>query len=89
MPKKNLKKQFNHHDLMYDCWRQKLKGGLKVVGRKLGIERKLTDVDGYQAVLLWWQYVNENDREALDTLLEYNKEDVVNLRTLRLELGIG
>jgi uncharacterized protein YprB with RNaseH-like and TPR domain len=84
----DLKKCFRHTDLMYDCWRKNLKGGLKVVERKLGIDRGLKGVDGYTAVLLWWEYVNNDDREALETLLEYNREDVINLQTLREKLGV-
>ena len=83
-----LKNCFKHTDLMYDCWRNNLKGGLKVVEKKLGIDRRLRDVDGYVAVQLWWQYVNNNDKYALQTLLKYNREDVVNLRTLRRKLKV-
>lgn len=77
-----------HTDLMYDCWKKDLKGGLKVVERILGIGRKLQGVDGYIAVQLWWKYVNHNDKRALHTLLDYNKEDVVNLKVLRQRLGV-
>ena len=38
---------------------------------------------GYDAVLLWDKYRRENNRDALDMLLEYNREDVENLRVLR------
>ena len=82
----NLAETFTHHDLMYDCWRNNLYGGLKAVERQLGIERKLTEVSGYEAVILWWRYVNEYDEGALTTLLEYNKEDVLNLKTLKERL---
>ena len=84
----DLKKCFKHTDLMYDCWRQDLKGGLKVVERLLGINRKLKGVDGYMAVLLWYDYVNNHNKRALRTLLEYNEEDVVNLRVLRRKLKV-
>ncbi len=84
----DLKEYFNHTDLMYDCWRQGLKGGLKVVEKLLGIQRRLTGVDGYMAVQLWYDYVNNNNKQALHMLLEYNQEDVVNLRVLRRKLGI-
>lgn len=83
-----LKNCFKHTDLMYDCWRNNLKGGLKAVEKKLGINRRLRDVDGYVAVQLWWQYVNNNDKYALQTLLKYNREDVVNLQTLRRKLKV-
>lgn len=84
----NLKDCFNHTDLMYDCWRRNLYGGLKVVEGLLGIQRRLTGVDGYMAVQLWYDYVNNNNEQALQTLLDYNEEDVVNLRVLRLKLRV-
>jgi len=68
---------------MYDCWRNNLYGGLKAVERQLGIERSLKEVGGYEAVRLWWRYVDYFDTDALSTLLEYNKEDVLNLRVLK------
>ncbi len=85
----DLRKQFAHTDLMYACWRKELKGGLKAVEVRLGIERQLTDVNGYMAVRLWWDYVNNNDTDALQKLLEYNREDVLNLHVLRERLGVG
>jgi len=77
---------FEHHDLMYDCWRNNLFGGLKVVEQQLGIERRLKGVSGYDAVRLWWAYQNDYDENALATLLAYNKEDVINLKTLKERL---
>jgi len=79
----NLAKLFSHCDLMYHCWRNNLYGGFKAVERQLGIERQLKEVDGLEAVRLWWRWVNDYDEGALATLLEYNKEDVINLKTLR------
>ena len=79
----NLAKFCQHYDLMYDCWRNNLYGGLKCVERQLGIQRRLREINGYEAVRLWWRYVNDYDEDALATLLEYNKEDVVNLKTLK------
>jgi uncharacterized protein YprB with RNaseH-like and TPR domain len=84
----DLRKQFAHTDLMYSCWRKDLKGGLKAVEVRLGIERRLADMNGFMAVRLWWDYVNNNDREALQRLLEYNREDVLNLHVLRERLGV-
>ena len=85
----NLAELFNHCDLMYNCWKSNLYGGFKAVERQLGIERRLNEVDGYDAVRLWWRYVNDDDRDALSTLLEYNREDVVNLKYLKERLGIN
>jgi uncharacterized protein len=79
----NLAEIFTHHDLMYDCWRNGLYGGLKGVERQLGIVRKLPDMNGWEAVKLWWKYVDTFDLKALNKLLEYNKEDVLNLKTLK------
>jgi uncharacterized protein YprB with RNaseH-like and TPR domain len=84
--KVNLASLFKHHDLMFDCWRRNLYGGFKSVERQLGISRKLTEVNGYEAIRLWWRYYNNYDKEALNTLLEYNREDVMNLRCLREKL---
>lgn len=82
----NLAELVNHHDLMYDCWQNNLYGGFKSVERQLGIERRLQEVNGYEAVRLWWRYVDYFDLDALNTLLEYNREDVVNLKTLKAKL---
>ena len=83
----NLATLCEHHDLMYDCWRQGLKGGLKCVEEQLVIPRCLKGISGYEAVWLWWRYVNDYDQDALNTLLEYNKEDAINLKTLKERLG--
>jgi len=75
-----------HHDLMYDCWRYNLFGGFKAVEQQLGIPRRLRGITGFDAVLLWQRYQNYGDRDALALLLEYNREDVMNLRVLRERL---
>jgi uncharacterized protein YprB with RNaseH-like and TPR domain len=84
----DLKDYFKHTDLMYDCWKKNLKGGLKVVEQKLGINRNTKGIDGFMAVKLWWDYINNNNHQSLKSLLEYNTEDIVNLQTLRLKLKV-
>ena len=84
----NLADSFTHRDLMYDCWTNKLYGGLKVVERRLGIKRNLPDMNGYHAVQLWHQYRADEDESALEVLLEYNREDVLNLKTVRDLLNV-
>ncbi len=69
--------------MMYNCWQNNLYGGLKNVERQLGIQRRLTGITGYDAVRLWWSYINDYNEQALAILLEYNKEDVINLKTLK------
>ncbi len=76
----------DHHDLMYDCWRCNLKGGFKAVEQQLSIPRRLQGITGLDAVLLWQKYKDYGDRDDLATLLEYNKEDVMNLKVLRERL---
>ena len=85
----NLAELFDHCDLMHHCWKSNLYGGFKAVERQLGIERQLKEVNGYEAVRLWWRYVNDYDENALSTLLEYNGEDVINLKHLKEKLGIN
>ncbi len=83
-PGVDLRRQFNHHDLMHTCRRAGLRGGLKRIERALGIGRPdLPEMDGHDAVLLWRKYQEEASSAALDLLLEYNRADVENLRTLR------
>jgi uncharacterized protein YprB with RNaseH-like and TPR domain len=82
----NLRQHFRHHDLMHDCWSNNLYGGFKAVERQLGIPRRLQGIGGTEAVMLWWRYQMDHDKKALDLLLEYNKEDVLNLMTLRGKL---
>lgn len=82
----DLKKHFLSLDLMYECWRQNLYGGLKKVEEQLGITRKSQGIDGWEAMQLWERYVNSNDLQALHTLLNYNRDDVLNLPILEKRL---
>jgi uncharacterized protein YprB with RNaseH-like and TPR domain len=74
-----------HVDLMPTCRRIGLSGGLKRVERDIGIERDRPDISGRDAVRLWHEY-ERGDQQALDTLVSYNREDTVNLRTLMDEV---
>ena len=72
-----------HVDLRFLMARLGFKGGLKKIEPRFGIRRpKAVDgMDGYMAVLLWQRY-QRGDRGALDLLLTYNREDVINLEVL-------
>jgi len=83
----DLKDYTTHKDLMYQCWRHNLYGGLKKVETLLGITRKTRGADGWMAVRLWWDYVNNGNDSALALLLDYNKDDIWNLRILRQRLN--
>ena len=82
-PGVDLRRRFEHHDLMRSSRRAGLRGGLKAIEKALGIARNLPDLYGRDAITLWHKYRQENSRAALDMLLEYNREDVENLRVLR------
>ncbi|MCP4719493.1 MAG: exonuclease [Desulfobacteraceae bacterium] len=75
-----------HIDLRYILKSLGLAGGLKKCEKAMGIHRQELDgVDGYFAVLLWKEYQKTNNTRALDTLLAYNIEDVINLETLMVK----
>lgn len=84
--KLDLAKYFECRDLMYDCWQKNLYGGLKRVEEQLGIERETRGIDGLEAMRLWERYRLFNDQEALQLLLSYNREDVINLYYLEAYL---
>jgi uncharacterized protein YprB with RNaseH-like and TPR domain len=72
-----------HIDLRYILRSLGYTGGLKRCERRLGIDRgELDGLDGYSAVLLWRDYLLNDNRKALETLLAYNIQDVVNLERL-------
>jgi uncharacterized protein YprB with RNaseH-like and TPR domain len=70
-----------HIDLMKVCRRMGYRGGLSFIERQVGIERDRPDLSGEDAVRLWREYERGNDT-SLDTLIEYNREDVMNLEAL-------
>lgn len=82
----DLKQDFRHHDLMRDCWKQGLKGGLKKVEIQLGIARSTAGMSGWDAPRLWQRYEAYGDAAALDLLLRYNRDDIVHLPRLRAHL---
>lgn len=77
------KYDFVHLDLRYMLKELGLQGGLKSIENQLGINRDgdLKGIDGFEAVRLWYQYKRGN-QTALQKLLRYNEQDVVNLKAL-------
>jgi len=75
-----------HIDLVYPLRRIGYKGGLKNIEKILGISRSedTEGMTGFDAVRLWKQY-ERGDKDALAKIIKYNKEDIVNLKTI-LEL---
>jgi hypothetical protein len=74
---------FVHLDLRFMLRELGLSGGLKSIEKQLGIRRdeEVEGVDGFEAVRLWYQY-KRGAQAALDKLIKYNQEDIVNLKTL-------
>lgn len=86
----NLRQRFRSLDLLRECRRAGLKGGLKRLEERFGIARSTQGMNGWDAMRLWERYENEGDRAALNVLLEYNREDVMNLMQLeRIVVGVG
>lgn len=82
----NLRERYQSVDLRFACQRVGWRGGLKKVEEQLGIQRKLPGLNGMAALWLWQEYWIENDKRALETLLAYNREDILNLIAVRKAL---
>lgn len=72
-----------HIDLMYPLKKIGYSGGLKKIEVSLGMTRsdETAGITGLDAVRLWNKYERGNS-EALETLIKYNTEDVVNLEKI-------
>lgn len=72
-----------HLDLRFILARLGFKGGLKQLEPRFGLTRppEVAGLDGYDAVLLWDRF-QRGETTALELLLKYNREDVLNLETL-------
>ena len=91
-----------HLDLCYALKRVGYRGGLKKIERQLGIARsgETDGLTGRDAIRLWNEYQSGRD-SSLKLLVDYNREDVVNLerlaqiaydklqRTLLVEAGLA
>ena len=79
----SIKLDHAHIDLRFVLSSLGYKGGLKACETTLGIDRgDIKGIDGFFAVLLWNDYLKNKNQKALETLLAYNIEDVVNLEKL-------
>jgi len=82
----DLRAEYAHRDLLHVCRQRGLRGGLKVVEQHLGIHRDTVGISGWDAPRLWQQYEEHGDQTALEALLAYNYEDVINLAALEAML---
>ena len=74
-----------HIDLRHCCSRIGLTGGLKEIEKQLGIKRDNEIVEriyGGDPYRLWRMYRAGGDKHYLNLLVEYNEEDVINLKPI-------
>lgn len=72
-----------HLDLCFAFRKAGIRGGLKKIEKHFGMARddETVGLSGYDAIRLWNEYLRGNG-VSLETLKLYNREDVVNLKTL-------
>ncbi len=73
-----------HLDLRFPLAKLGFTGGLKRIEECLGVKRSddTEGLSGMDAVHLWHDYIRNGNRDSLDLLVEYNTEDIVNLKPL-------
>ncbi|MBN2368312.1 ribonuclease H-like domain-containing protein [Candidatus Woesearchaeota archaeon] len=74
-----------HIDVRHLCSKAGLKGGLKQIEQQLGIKRSNIIVErmyGGDPLKLWRMFRGTGDRYYLNLLVDYNEEDLVNLRQI-------
>jgi uncharacterized protein YprB with RNaseH-like and TPR domain len=73
-----------HIDLRFAAARVGLSGGLKKIEQAIGIARTedTEGLSGADALTIWDKYRRTGNKEYLDLLLEYNAEDIINLKPL-------
>lgn len=77
-----LEDYFDHLDLVLECWKRGLFGGLKKIEVQLGIPRATKGMNGMDAIKLWKDYKSTGNAQSLTLLKQYNEEDVRNLEIL-------
>ena len=73
-----------HLDLRWLCYHQELRGGLKEIALRLGIQRPadLQFADGEMAIRQWARWIHFQDQQARADLIRYCASDVVLLVVL-------
>ena len=73
-----------HVDLRHVCSKIGLTGGLKFIEKQLGIKRGsiVERMHGGDAAVLWRMYKATGDDHYLKLLVEYNEEDIINLKKI-------
>ena len=78
-----------HLDLRWLCYHRDLRGGLKEISLRLGIERPpdLQYADGEMAIRLWARWHHFQDQQAREDLIRYCASDVLLLVILAAKLA--
>jgi uncharacterized protein len=73
-----------HLDLRHPLAKLGFSGGLKKIEKDLNIKRaeEVSNVSGSDAVYLWNQYRATGNEKYLNILIQYNEEDIINLKPL-------
>jgi len=73
-----------HLDLRFPLAKLGFTGGLKAIEERLDVKRSdaTHGLAGEDAVRLWHEYKKTGNDDALNLLVEYNTEDIINLRPL-------
>ena len=78
----NILPDIPHLDLRHACKRLNLTGGLKHIEKEFDIKRRniIEEFHGGDAVTLWKMYKATGDDHYIKLLVEYNEEDIINLK---------
>ena len=74
-----------HFDLRHACGKMGLSGGLKNIEKTLNIKRRneiISNLNGGDMVTLWRMYKATGNERYINLLVEYNEEDIINLKTI-------
>jgi uncharacterized protein YprB with RNaseH-like and TPR domain len=74
-----------HFDLRHACSRLGLTGGLKQIEKQLGIHRDNIIIERFydgDPIKLWRMFKGSGDDYYLKLLVEYNEEDIINLKKI-------
>lgn len=82
----DLRNQFESFDLRWICQRGGMRGGQKLIERRIGHKRTCDEMDGLDAISLWSEY-ERGDQKALVLLLRYNAEDLHGLMKIKQYLS--
>ena len=81
----NVFSRMPHIDLRHVCAELGLRGGLKKIEKDLAIKRGnffVERLNGGDAVKLWRFWLASKDEYYLKLLIEYNEEDIINLKQI-------